>query len=100
MVRTRSLYEVLRNAAASLEVPEKHARRQLAMPMPEPVEDGRLIRVRSSTSRPSSAVVSVKHRDHWFYIDATDHTSRFSASRRQRERTDPATPRYANGDSS
>lgn len=41
-------------------------------------EENRVITILSSINQPDNAVVSVKFRDWWFYIDATDSRSKNS----------------------
>lgn len=77
-VRTRSIYDVMRIAAASAEVPEEHAESGLALTYPQVGWGRELLRIRSSKSAPDNAAVAIQHHDYWFYIDATDRSSRLS----------------------
>lgn len=39
---------------------------------------GGTMRIRSARHRPATAYVAIQHRDHWFYLDDTDHASKAS----------------------
>jgi hypothetical protein len=79
-VLTRSLMHILTTMAAFVEVPAADVAQGRATPGMEsaaPSEPGRsLVRIHSSTSRPDNAFVSVRYRDHWFWIDDRDLNSK------------------------
>jgi len=75
---TRSGFDLLQVAAASVEVPEEHLESGLASPLPPrgPVCDE--IRIRHSSSPPEDALVAVRRHGWWFWIDAKDGRSKES----------------------
>ena len=75
-IRPRSSYQVFRSVGAMIEVPPPHLEAGLVQPMTRVVPEPRLITIRSSEKRPKDAVVAVRFRDWWFYIDATDARSK------------------------
>jgi hypothetical protein len=75
-LRTRSLYDLFRVAAASVEVSDADAHSGVAMTFPELAPAGHLLRVHSSAERPAEAPVAVRHRGAWFYLDPTDQRSK------------------------
>jgi hypothetical protein len=57
---------------AAVQVPEEHANAGLAMDFPPMGPVGEKLHIYSSKDRPTQAIVSVKHRGYWFYIDDRD----------------------------
>ena len=72
-VATRSIAEILIDAAWDVEVPDDHVKAGVAAasaPMPA---DGRpILHVHSSRKAPRGANVAIRHRGWWFYIDDAD----------------------------
>jgi hypothetical protein len=75
VLETRSILDVLRLAGDALEVPDEHLQAGLVQPG-SGAATGAPLRIRSSHERPALASVAVRHRDWWFYIDATDTASK------------------------
>jgi hypothetical protein len=75
-VVTRSLMQQLVALAGQVEVPAEDLARGAATPgwesMPVRDENHRLIRIRSSKSRPDHPAVAIAYRGHWFWIDDND----------------------------
>jgi len=74
---TRSIYEILRDLSSNIAVPEAHVTGRRVSPTPEadlgpegPIPP--LIRITSSSDRPTSAFVAVPYRGYWFSIDDQD----------------------------
>ena len=79
-VQTRSISELLQNAAAQVEVPSEDVYRHRAVPgfvsghdVPGVVP---IIRVHSAKTRPGEAFVAVSYRNTWFFIDDGDLVSK------------------------
>jgi hypothetical protein len=77
-VQTRSLIQILLEVGGQVNVPPAHiaegrATPELADPSPETI---RRLRIHSTTERPSDAFLSVPYRDHWFWIDDRDLTTK------------------------
>ena len=79
-VQTRSISELLQNAAAQVEVPSEDVDRHRAVPgfvsghdVPGVVP---IIRVHSAKTRPGEAFVAVSYRNTWFFIDDGDLVSK------------------------
>lgn len=71
---TRSMIQMLIELSTQIEVPPEHLREQRAAPT---LADGQspmtpLIRIRSGAERPADAYVSVRYRDHWYWVDDRD----------------------------
>lgn len=75
-LQTRSLYDVLNIAAASVEVPEPHARSGMAAPLPAPGAAVRNLRIRATRLRPKDAMIAVEHHGWWYSVDGTDAQSK------------------------
>jgi hypothetical protein len=75
-LQTRSLYDVLHIAAASVEVPEPHARSGLASPLPALGAAARSLRIRTSRLRPTDAMIAVEHHGWWYSVVGTDAQSK------------------------
>ena len=72
----RSVFDILRFAAASIEVPEREvASGRVRM---HAVELDEYLDVRSSKTTPSNAWLKVPYRGSWYFIPATDLNSRTS----------------------
>jgi hypothetical protein len=76
-ILSRSILEVLVDLASTIAVPEQHVTERRVLPTPEPDlgPDGPvppLIRIASSTDRPSDAFAAVPYRGSWFWIDDRD----------------------------
>jgi len=79
-VQTRSIDELLQNAAVQVEVPPEDVENHRAIPgfstghdVPGVIP---MIRIHSSKSKPSNAFVTVNYRDTWFFIDDGDLASK------------------------
>jgi hypothetical protein len=80
-ILSRSMLEILQELAAYIDVPEIHVAEQRAAPnlvdnteMAGDVPP--LLCVQSDSEKPADAFVSVKYRDHWFWIDDRNFTSK------------------------
>jgi hypothetical protein len=71
-ISTRSTYEVLQILRAAIEIPQEHQKEGLVMNYPTLGLAGKDVRIHSSKKKPESAVLAVKHRKYWFYIDESD----------------------------
>lgn len=69
-IRGRSVLSAMFYLSQGVETPAGDmAAREIGVPTPIPEP---LLRVQSSSRAPKDAYVSVRYRDHWFYIDETD----------------------------
>jgi hypothetical protein len=57
---------------AAVQVPEEHSSAGLAIEYPPMGPIGEKLHIYSSKDRPTQAILSVKHRGYWFYIDDRD----------------------------
>ncbi|MCC6533703.1 MAG: hypothetical protein IT531_14240 [Burkholderiales bacterium] len=78
---TRSLMEMLVELSAGVEVPQQHlAEGRAREPNPAAAAAGPgeypLARIRSSVTPPQDAYIAVRYRDHWFWIDDRDLSSK------------------------
>lgn len=75
-VITRSILHIMTTMAVQVEVPAKDVAQGRASPGLDQVGDAantpRLVRVRSSSSKPSDTFVAVPYRNTWFWIDDCD----------------------------
>jgi hypothetical protein len=74
-MQTMSVMDILSESSAYIEVPESHVAEGRTRPnrLTGRGSAGRpLLRVLSSADKPEEALVSVRSRDHWFYIDDRD----------------------------
>jgi hypothetical protein len=75
-VLTRSIFSLIQNMAAQVEVPDEDLARHRAFPGFEPggniPDSGRLIRIHSGKQRPGDAFAAVNYRGAWFWIDDGD----------------------------
>ncbi len=86
VVTNRSILEVMYLLSKTVEVPEEHARRGVARftinpdgsPFDWRMVSGDLFHVCVAKHRPTSAFVAVRYRDHWYYIDDRDQSSKTS----------------------
>jgi hypothetical protein len=77
-ISTRSTGELVEILRAAVDIPDKHREEGLTIEYPPMGLVGRDVHIRSSEAKPARAVVAVKHRGYWFYIDDTDmHTKLF-----------------------
>jgi hypothetical protein len=75
-LQTRSVHDLMRIAAASIDVPEEHRTSGAADEYPPLGPVGDYIRIHHSEQIPSNASVAIKYRGWWFYIDETDQPSK------------------------
>jgi hypothetical protein len=76
-IQTKSVAEIMRTAARSIEVPEEHVKAGIVAPSPVMADEaGPALRIHSSSSAPSHANVAVEHRGWWYYVDDTDLVSK------------------------
>ena len=75
-LRTRSVYDLMRVAAAAIDVPEQHLASGTAERFPPAGPVGADIRIGRSKERPANAAVAVAHQGWWFYVDNTDPSSK------------------------
>ena len=79
-VQTRSLIEIMSEAGAQADLPPAHVSEGRATPGFADTTDGRpnvrFMRIHSSRDRADSAHVSIRYRDHWFWIDDRDLVSK------------------------
>jgi hypothetical protein len=73
-IETRSLLDLMRLAAASIQVPPEAAAGAMSFPAPGPA--GRGIRIRVAAERPARARVAVEYQGRWYYIAADDESSK------------------------
>lgn len=74
---SRSMLEIFLELGSYIEVPEKHVAQQRATPNLAKAADTAagvmaLMRVQSDTEEPEDAYVTVRYRDHWFWLDDRD----------------------------
>jgi hypothetical protein len=84
-MQLRSFYSVLNLLAYGIDIPpkdEEEGRAFTKASYDQAVREGRAVDlsdkfvVHSSSGRPANAVVAVKHRGSWFYVDDRDHVSK------------------------
>ncbi len=75
-LRTRSVYDLMRVAAAAIDVPEQHLTSGAAERFPPAGLVGADIRIGRSKETPANAAVAVAHQGWWFYVDNTDQSSK------------------------
>lgn len=75
-VLSRSVFEIMAEFSARIQIPGEHRLDGRAVESMYDTLAGaelnRQIRVRSGSTRPSSAYVAIRHQDHWFWIDEKD----------------------------
>jgi hypothetical protein len=80
-ILTRSMIEITGELAARVEVPAKDIAENRASPglydRDDPTDGARgKVRIQSSIEEPDDAFITIKYRDHWFYIDDRDYRSK------------------------
>jgi hypothetical protein len=79
---TRSMFHLMMTMSSQVDVPDVDVREHRATPGWESVESSenlvRMIDVKSSEENPYGAYVSVRYRDHWYWIDDRDLQSKRS----------------------
>lgn len=76
-VLTESVFEILGDLAWRIDVPESHANDGRTGPtFASSTQPDALMRVRYSVTEPPDALVKIRERDHWFYIDDRDLSSK------------------------
>lgn len=79
-VQTRSVAEIMRNAAAAIEVPGEHVKEGVVEARSDRPETSTaldpILRIQSSKNAPKQANVAVQHRGWWYYVDDTDLASK------------------------
>lgn len=75
---TRSMFHIMIELASLVDVPVRHRDERRAAPViaDNLPEDQRLISIRNAGQKPEDAFVAVPYRDHWFYVDDRDLTSK------------------------
>ena len=81
-LQTRSVIEIFGELAGGIEVPDVHVAEQRvrATRYGKGSPEGELeplMKVHSSAERPDAPFISVRYRDHWFWVDDRDMTSKF-----------------------
>jgi hypothetical protein len=76
-ILSRSMLEIIIDLASTIEVPAVHVEEKRVNPtMPEETAQGAsvppLIRIHSSSDKPSDAFIAVPYRNNWFWIDDRD----------------------------
>jgi hypothetical protein len=75
-IQTRSVVDISRIAAASVDVPEADSARGLTQTFPKKGLAGDLIRVRRAAERPPTAIAATRFKDWWYYIAGDDISSK------------------------
>jgi hypothetical protein len=76
-ISTRSTFDLIQILRAATEIPQEHASAGLATDYPTRGAAGKDICIHSSKNKPKRAVVAVKDRGYWFYIDDADMRTKF-----------------------
>jgi hypothetical protein len=71
-ISTRSTGDMIQILRAAVQVPEEHLKAGLSIVYPPVGPVGEKLHIYSSKDRPTQAILSVKHRGYWFYIDDGD----------------------------
>lgn len=71
-VMTRSVYDIVRVAAASADVPEAQVAAGMARPAPAATMAQSLVQIRCAADQPADALVATKVHGNWYYIDNRD----------------------------
>ena len=80
-IQTLSMLQIMITLAQQIDVPSEHIEGGLTIPSlisPDSAETkmGRLIKIHSATNKPENAHVSVRYKDHWFWINDGDFYSK------------------------
>ena len=75
-LQTRSMYDLLMIAAATVDVPPEDLEAGLTRKLPPMGRVGQSMRIRSSRQTPERAMAAVRHHGWWFSIDAADAESK------------------------
>lgn len=78
---TRSMLQMMIALSTTIDVPETHLEQKLTyqvkyQPGEEEAKLGQLMRIHSGTEPPEHAFVSVKHLNHWFWVEESDFPSK------------------------
>jgi len=77
-ISTRSTISLIQILRATVEIPPEHLANGIAPRYPKPGPAGQGICIRTAKDKPDNAVIAVKYRGYWFYIDEKDtRTKRF-----------------------
>jgi hypothetical protein len=77
-ISMRSTFDLIQILRAATDIPQEHADAGLAIDYPTLGPAGKGLRIHSSKDEPEGAIVAVKHRGYWFYINDSDmHTKLF-----------------------
>ena len=76
-ITTRSTGDMIQILRAAVQVPEEHLNAGLTLTYPPLGPVGEKLHIYSSKDRPTQAIVSVKHRGYWFYIEDSDLRTKF-----------------------
>jgi hypothetical protein len=71
-IQTRSVLDIGRIAAASVDVPDADLEQGRTVAFPEPGPVGKFIQVRRGAERPPSAMAATRFEDWWYYIAGDD----------------------------
>ena len=80
-ILSRSMMQILQELASYFEVPAKHVAENRTMATVvddtgEIIGEQVIMRVQSSSTKPSDAFVAIQYRKHWFWIDDRDFLSK------------------------
>ncbi len=80
-LKTRSMLQIMVGMATEIDVPPEHVAegRTVASTKPSGGEGSQikdLIRIKTATTNPEDAFVSVRYKDYWFWIDDRDFLSK------------------------
>lgn len=76
---TRSIFEILTDISATVEVPAEHVAEKRVTPTMEPEGEGikgTIVRILSSREKPEDDFAAVPYRNRWFWIDDRDYKSK------------------------
>jgi len=80
LIQTRSMLAIMGFLGLGVEVPKEDvdANRVMATPayLQQVIEERGPMRIRVQKERPEDPFAAIQYRNHWFYIDATDHLSK------------------------
>jgi len=80
LIQTRSMLAIMGFLGLGVEVPKEDvdANRVMATPayLQKVIEERGPMRIRVQKERPEDPFAAIQYRNHWFYIDATDHLSK------------------------